>query len=73
MDEKFIEVADALTTSIIEEGIRASRISQKRPDDFDGDCSCGAVIHPDRVNAGYFNCIPCQERVESRRKHYRGT
>lgn len=70
MDEKFIEIADALTTSIIEAGISASRNAQKRPEGFEGFCSCGAEIQPKRVEAGYYNCITCQERIEGRKKFF---
>lgn len=73
MDENQLEMADALTNSIIEAGITQARKQQNRPEDFEGDCSCGAAIQPERVNAGYYNCIPCQERIESRGKHYRGS
>lgn len=72
MDEKHLEMADALTNSIIEAGISKARITQKRPDDFEGDCGCGAVIHPGRIAAGYFNCIACQEQIERRGRLYRG-
>ncbi|WP_155837269.1 TraR/DksA family transcriptional regulator [Herminiimonas sp. CN] len=72
MDEKYLEIADALMNSIIEAGINGARSRQKRPDDFDGDCSCGAAIPTDRVDAGYYNCVPCQERIEKHDKHYRG-
>jgi len=72
MDEKYIEIADALTNSIIEDGIKNARNAQKRPEDFEGDCSCGAAIQPARVDAGYYNCIPCQERIERHNKHHRG-
>ena len=72
MDEKYLEVADALTNSIIEAGIKNARKPQKRPDAFDGVCFCGSDVPDRRVNAGYFNCVPCQERIESRSKFYRG-
>ena len=70
MDEKHLEMADALTTSMIEFGINRARNALARPEDFHGDCSCGAAIQQARIDAGYFNCVHCQEHKERHDKIY---
>ena len=72
MDESHLELADAQMNSIIESGISRARIMRKAPEGFEGDCVCGAEIPPARVTAGYFNCVPCQEKLERHIKTHRG-
>ena len=72
MDENQLELADVLMNSIIEGGIKRARVVQKRPEDFEGVCSCGTDIPSQRIDAGYYNCVFCQEQIESRNKYFRG-
>jgi RNA polymerase-binding transcription factor DksA len=72
MDEKQMELADALTNSIIEGAISKARLTQVRPKNYEGFCECGAEVPQRRVDAGYFNCLFCQEHIEHRKKYYGG-
>jgi RNA polymerase-binding transcription factor DksA len=51
---------------MIERGIHNARKINPRPKGFDGYCECGQEIPVERVAAGYYNCVPCQERIELR-------
>jgi RNA polymerase-binding transcription factor DksA len=64
MGERQLELAEELTRSIIESGVNKVRNRTLRPDNFEGLCECGAEIPPERVDAGYYNCVPCQEKIE---------
>ena len=70
MDESHLEQADALTTSMIEEGINKARQKQKKPSDFDGFCACGAEVPHERVAAERYNCVDCQSAFERRGKFF---
>lgn len=72
MDEKFIEVADALTQSMIDQAIEATRHrAEKPPEGFDGTCECGEMIPEARITLGYYRCVCCQSNIEERQRMYR--
>ena len=66
MDERLFELAEGHVTSMIERGIHNARNKAPKPENFDGFCTCGQEVPADRVAAGYYNCVPCQERIELR-------
>jgi hypothetical protein len=66
MDEKFLEMAECLTLAEVTAGLAKARITQTRPDGFDGTCTCGEEIPFARVALGYYNCVGCQGRKERR-------
>lgn len=68
MDEKFVELADAIQEAAIEAArARVTNQKQARPDDYEGDCTeCGEEVPERRIALGFFNCVPCQERKERR-------
>ena len=69
MDESTILMAQALTQSEVEAGIKRA-ISQlpKQPPNFDGCCvSCGDLLPAARINFGAITCVTCQTRLERRR------
>lgn len=69
MDEKFIEIADAVTQAEIAAGIAKAQHAQKKPVGFDGTCpECGEHIPEPRVSLGFFNCVSCQSKIEHRTK-----
>lgn len=71
MDEKYLEMAEAATILMIEEGVRASGVAQRRPPDFEGFCTCGAEVLPVRLAHGFFNCVDCQTKLERHNKLHR--
>ncbi len=71
MDEKELELADAITALAIESGIKRSRQRSVMPADFDGHCSCGDEIPQGRIAFGYYNCTECQTAFERRGKFFR--
>lgn len=73
MDEKTLEMAEALTTALVDNGIERIRAQVKRRDpNFDGSCEeCGDSIPEARLDTGAVTCIECQELLEQQRAHYR--
>lgn len=67
MDEKYLEMADALTQSERDTGIAAARRVEKAPASFNGvDCvDCEGEIPAGRLALGKFRCVNCQEYKES--------
>ncbi len=70
MDEKHLEQADAITSALIDAGVAKARSRQKRPVDFEGFCTCGAEIPPERIADERYNCVDCQTALERRGKLY---
>ena len=70
MDEKFLEMADSVSAAAVAAGVDSARKAneQKKPEDFDGTCTCGEEIPPERVALKFYNCVVCQGRKEERRK-----
>ena len=68
MDEKQLELAEALAASAVDRGISKIRASHVKPKGFDGTCECGEVIPKGRIAAEYYNCIDCQRLIEHNRK-----
>lgn len=68
MDEKYLETADALTSSMIEQRITEARRKAPKPVDFAGFCTCGAEVPEVRISHGFFNCIDCQVLIERKSK-----
>jgi RNA polymerase-binding transcription factor DksA len=71
MDERFLEIADAMNTLLIREGIKVATKKQERPIDFDGFCNCGAEVIEVRLKHGYYNCVDCQTKLERHNKLHR--
>lgn len=69
MDESTLLMAEALTQSMVEAGIkRAVDQLPKQPPDFDGRCvCCGEEIPAARIKFGAITCVPCQTLLERRR------
>ena len=68
MDENIILMAQALTQSEVEAGIKRA-VSQlpKQPPNFDGCCvDCGEELAPPRLSFGAITCVPCQTLRERR-------
>ncbi len=69
MDEKHLEMAGEISAEEVTAGIIQAGIRQVKPKDYDGKCEeCGQVVDPRRIEIGYYNCVPCQEQEEARRK-----
>lgn len=70
MDEKFLEMADSVSAAAVAAGIASAskQANQTKPLDFDGTCTCGEEIPPERVALKFYNCVVCQGRKEERRK-----
>lgn len=71
MDEKFLEMADALSRVEIEAGIDRARQRAPKPVNFAGNCECGDEVPKGRQDLGLFNCVACQTALEARRKFSR--
>ena len=70
MDEKYLEMADKISEAGVTAGIASARTTQPnqiKPKDFDGTCTCGEEIPPERVALHFYNCVVCQGRKEDRR------
>lgn len=72
MDERHLEMADAVTAAIVNEGISQARRQQSRPADFEGFCGCGTEVPVERIAQGRYNCVPCQTALEHRSKLFAG-
>jgi len=66
MDEKLLEMAEMLSASLVEEGIRQAKANLPvQPESFDGLCiECGESIGTPRLRFGAVTCIECQEHLE---------
>lgn len=66
MDEKLLEMAEQLSASLVDEGIRKAKASlPTQPESFDGLClECGESIGAPRLRFGAVTCIECQEHLE---------
>ena len=71
MDEKFLEVADALTHAMTERAIKVCQQKETRPENFEGSCECGDEVPAARVALGYYRCVRCQSHLEGRRRLFR--
>jgi RNA polymerase-binding transcription factor DksA len=73
MDEKFLEMAGQLSAEEVTANLARVRaeITQPKPEDFDGTCTCGEEIPKERVALKYYNCVVCQGRKEDRRRQAR--
>lgn len=69
MDEKILELAETLSTSIVDEGIHIVRSNiPVVPDQFDNRCTeCGDPIEVPRIQFGCITCLDCQEYLEKHR------
>lgn len=69
MDESTLLMAEALTQSMVEAGIkRVVDQLPKQPPDFDGCCvCCGEEIPAARIKFGAITCVPCQTLLERKR------
>lgn len=67
MEENILIMAESLSAEEVAAGLAKARLKQKRPEDFDGNCTCGEEIPPARVGLGYYNCVVCQGKKENRR------
>ena len=71
MDEKYLETAELHSAAEATEGLakiqRDLVRTQMKPKDFDGTCTCGEEIPPERVALKYYNCVVCQGQKEDRR------
>lgn len=70
MDEKFLEMAGNVSEAAVAAAIESAskQANQPKPLDFDGTCTCGEEIPPERVALKFYNCVFCQGRKEERRK-----
>lgn len=70
MDEKILEMAETLSSSIVEEGIRTARNNlPERPHDFNGKCvDCDEEIEAPRLRFGMIRCIECAIYLEKHQK-----
>jgi RNA polymerase-binding transcription factor DksA len=64
MNDKFIEQAEASIMTGIEEKIAKAGLRAPRPAGFNDMCECGQSIPLQRVQLGYYCCVPCQSRKE---------
>ncbi len=69
MDEKYLETAELHLAAEATESLAKVRreLNQPKPKDFDGTCTCGEEIPPERVALKFYNCVICQGRKEDRR------
>jgi len=72
MDEKALEMAEALTIALAEDGIAKIQAKVKKRDpSFAGDCEdCNEPIPEARLNTGATLCLECKQIQEQQEKHY---
>lgn len=73
MDEKGFEIAEAITTALVANGVEKV-VAQVRKRDplFDGLCTlCDNAIPELRLDTGAQTCISCQERKEFLQARYK--
>ena len=73
MDERVLELAEALANSTVENGVDKIRARVKMRDPkFDGLCEeCGDEIPEARLDTGATTCIECQVILEQRQAQFR--
>lgn len=73
MDEKYLEVAEALVAAQLQNGVeKVCAQVRKRDPNFDGICEdCTDEIPEARLDTGATRCIECQEVLEFRQAQYR--
>lgn len=73
MDERVLEIAEALTETIVQNGVDKIRaLVRKRDPLFDGECTeCNCAIPDQRLDTGATTCIDCQEILEREQALYR--
>lgn len=72
MDENTLELAEQLRAAEVTAGVTKARIRKPKPEDFDGHCECGEEIPKERIDLGFYNCVPCQEKSEVWCRRHRG-
>lgn len=72
MDEKGFELAEAITTALVANGVeKIVALVHPRDPTFDGRClECDDSIPEARLDTGAQTCITCQERLEFIRARY---
>lgn len=73
MDERVLEIAEALTAALAENEVAKIRAKvQKRDPSFDGICvECDEPIPDARLDTGATTCLECQQFLELRQAQYR--
>lgn len=73
MDEKTLEMAEALSLALVDNGIERIRAQVKARDpNFDGYCEeCAEPIPELRLATGATTCIECKTIEEKRRAQYK--
>lgn len=64
MDEKYLEMAGALSEADVTHGLQKARSSSPKPEGFDGTCKCGEDIPQLRIDHGFYTCVECKAREE---------
>lgn len=64
MDEKYLEMAERVSVAEVTAGLARARISQVKPEGFNGKCECGQAIPSGRIRLRFYNCVRCQEKEE---------
>jgi RNA polymerase-binding transcription factor DksA len=66
MDEKVLEIAEAVTQATVENGVAKIRAQVRKRDPlFDGACEeCGDPIPDPRLDTGATTCLECQQTLE---------
>lgn len=66
MDEKLLEMAEALSASLVDEEVRRVKARLPvQPTGFNGLCSeCEEPIEAPRLRFGAITCVECQEHLE---------
>lgn len=71
MDEREFELAEALTNRLLDAEYNRVQLELRLPvpEGFDGCCvTCGDEIPEGRLSTGAITCIPCQTKIELKRK-----
>lgn len=73
MDEKVLEIAEAVTEATVKNGVDKIRAKVRKRDPlFDGACEeCDAQIPDLRLDTGATTCLECQERLEKLQAQYK--
>jgi DnaK suppressor protein len=73
LDEKLLEMAEALTAAITESNVTkiCSKVKARDPL-FDGNCEdCSEPIPEARLNTGATLCLECKQYQEQQEAHFR--
>jgi RNA polymerase-binding transcription factor DksA len=73
MDERVLEIAEALTNALVDNSVaQICATVKKRDPSFDGLCDdCTEAIPEARLETGAIRCIECQEVLEKRQAQFR--